>query len=87
MSRRLTIAALVACMAYVAPAAAQEDEPTLGSEFLDMPEDEAAGEAEAPPEVKDEKEAPGYVPGYRKSPCLSDTIASKVFIKEIQGEQ
>ncbi len=65
LTRRLTACAAVASLVYAVPAGAAED-TTLGHEFLDMPEEEPAEGEAPPPEPEDEREAPGYVPGYRQ---------------------
>jgi hypothetical protein len=53
----------------VAPGAAHAQDSAVGSEFLDPPREQAEKD-DAAPEVKDEKKAAGYIPGYRRIPSV-----------------
>jgi hypothetical protein len=72
MDCRLIVPVLLASLAVSLPAVAEDPEKRPeGWEFIDMPEEQPAEAAAAQPEPEDEKETPGYLPGYRRTPSVS----------------
>lgn len=65
----LSLAVLAMSVVRVGTAEAEDSKAPLGSEFIDMPDDQSA-EAKPAAAPKDQKETPGYVSGYRRVPSL-----------------